>query len=415
MNALLIALLEGTESPVEARVLATGDFLQMAMWLTGFALVALSVWFGMWLVCLPLRRQQSALLVLQIIENGLGQGHAPEVALRRATATRDSTLGLSIHQLVGWLERGLSLSEALDKVPQLMPRPVAALLQAGCAIGAPAKVVPACRARLQSVVGGVQELLSGVWVQLLFMWPVQLLFTGIFIRFVLPKIDMMVMEMREGSGSGPTFLALGLVVVAFRYLVWAEVLLLGLVVADFGARALWSSASFPADWRRWCAPLLRAHAGARDWVEWQLPWRRKRLERDFSVLLAILLDSGMPEERAVTLAADGTANGRFRARATAVVAELRRGVKLTEAVAGMDDTGEFRWRLANAAAGPAQFVAALTGWHETLEARAFRQEQVFAQTTGSVLVLVNGLFVGTLAVGIFQTLISLTEMVEGLW
>ena len=178
---------------------------------------------------------------------------------------------------------------------------------------------------------------------------------------------------------------------------------------------LTSSSPVPAGWRRVCAPLLRAHAVARDWVEWQSPWRRKRLERDFSVLLAILLDSGMPEERAVTLAAEGTANGRFRARAAAGVAELRRGVKLTEAVAGMDDTGEFRWRLANAAAGPAQFAAALTGWHETLEARAFRQEQVFAQTTGSVLVLVNGLFVGTLAVGIFQTLISLTDMVEGLW
>ena len=413
MNALLIALLEGAGSPVEARFFATGDFLQMAIWLAGFALVAVGVWFGMWLVCLPLRRQQSAMLVLQIIENGLGQGHAPEVALRRATATRDSTLGLSIHQLVGWLERGLSLAEALDKVPHLMPRPVAALLQAGCTIGTPAKVLPACRAQLQSAVGGVQELLSGLWVQLLFMWPVQLMFIGIFITFALPKIDMMVMEMSEGPA--PTFLALGLVVLAFHYLVWAEVLLLGLVVADFGARALLSSSSFPADWRRMCAPLLRAHAVARDWVEWQLPWRRKRLERDFSVLLAILLDSGMPEERAVTLAAEGTANGRFRARAAAVVAELRRGVKLTEAVAGMDDTGEFRWRLTNAAAGPAQFAAALTGWHETLEARAFRQEQVFAQTTGSVLVLVNGLFVGTLAVGIFQMLISLTEMVEGLW
>ena len=33
-----------------------------------------------------------------------------------------------------------------------------------------------------------------------------------------------------------------------------------------------------------------------------LAWRRKRLQRDFSTILAVLLDSEVPESEAVTLA-----------------------------------------------------------------------------------------------------------------
>ena len=34
-----------------------------------------------------------------------------------------------------------------------------------------------------------------------------------------------------------------------------------------------------------------------------LPWRRKRMQRDFSAMLALLLDSEVPEQKAVSLAA----------------------------------------------------------------------------------------------------------------
>jgi len=43
-------------------------------------------------------------------------------------------------------------------------------------------------------------------------------------------------------------------------------------------------------------------------VRFRLPWQLKRMQRDFSVMLAILLDAGMPEPEAVSLAADCTAN-----------------------------------------------------------------------------------------------------------
>ena len=56
------------------------------------------------------------------------------------------------------------------------------------------------------------------------------------------------------------------------------------------------------------------------------------MQRDFSTMLAILLDSGVPEPEAVALAADGTANTVFRRRAARAVESLRQGVNLTQAV-----------------------------------------------------------------------------------
>ena len=49
------------------------------------------------------------------------------------------------------------------------------------------------------------------------------------------------------------------------------------------------------------------------------------MQRDFSTMLAILLDSGVPEPEAVTLAADCTANRVFRQRAARAVEGLQAG------------------------------------------------------------------------------------------
>jgi hypothetical protein len=146
-----------------------------------------------------------------------------------------------------------------------------------------------------------------------------------------------------------------------------------------------------------------------DWLHFHLPWRKKRLQRDFSTLLAVLLDSGVPEPEAVALAADSTANTTFRRRAGRVIEKLRQGVKLTQAVQSLDDSGEFAWRLANAVHGHAGFLQALAGWHESLDAKAFQQEQAAAHGITSALVLWSGLVVGAIAISVFMFLVSITN------
>jgi type II secretory pathway component PulF len=139
----------------------------------------------------------------------------------------------------------------------------------------------------------------------------------------------------------------------------------------------------------------------------RLPWRRKRLQRDFSSMLALLLDNGVPEPEAVALAAESTANSNMVRRATRVADSLKQGLALPEAVRTMDDSGEFAWRLRNAFRKEGGFARALKGWHEALDAKAFQLEQTFAQLITTVLVLVNGLIVGCIAIAIFLTLVQI--------
>ena len=59
--------------------------LQTIIWFSASFLIVSVVYLGFCLVSLPLRRRQTAALVFQIIENGLGRGRSPEAALRDVT------------------------------------------------------------------------------------------------------------------------------------------------------------------------------------------------------------------------------------------------------------------------------------------------------------------------------------------
>ena len=147
--------------------------------------------------------------------------------------------------------------------------------------------------------------------------------------------------------------------------------------------------------------------GLHDGLMLVLPWRRKRLQRDFSAMLAVLLDANVPEAEAVTLAAEATANRVFVRRGKKVRTRLESGMKLADALRALDPSRELQWRLANALERGSGFARALSGWHEALDARAFQQEQAAAQVTTTMLVLLNGLVVASILIAIFLLLISL--------
>ena len=144
-----------------------------------------------------------------------------------------------------------------------------------------------------------------------------------------------------------------------------------------------------------------------DWCASRTPWKRRRMQRDFCTMLATLLDARVPESDAVKLAADCAANRAFSHRAETVINNLRQGQRLTDAVQALDDSGEFRWRLTNAVHAKDGFSRALNGWCESLDAKAFQQEQAAALTLTSTLVVLNGLFVGLIVVTTFGSLIAI--------
>jgi type II secretory pathway component PulF len=153
--------------------------------------------------------------------------------------------------------------------------------------------------------------------------------------------------------------------------------------------------------------LHRAWPGMADRILYRLPWRRKRLQRDFSSMLAVLLDAEVPEVEAVSLAAESTANAVVRRRAAQVCAQLDSGVKLPLAIRALDDSGELQWRLTNALQRGRGFLRALKGWHEALDAKAFQLEQASAQTATSVVILLNGLLVAAIVIAMFLALIAI--------
>lgn len=367
-------------------------------------IVVLGFWVGCWLIPAlillkllngtvgkRLRRQETSGLFLDLLDTILECGAPVEETLVSITDKRELAPAAGFNQLAVKLRAGQRLGDALAELRGLLPPKVVAMLRAGERIGDLRKVLPACRqlgsdkrSQTRSEVQsfgwyGIITILFSIWM---------FFFISI---VILPKF----VEIMAGmTGKLPFALALlreyGNYLVAFQLLVLASVVM-GLMIHGEGRLA-----------RTWFGPLV-------DVCAFHTPWKRRRMQRDFSTMLALLLDARVPEAEAVQLAADCAANRRFKIGADVVIAQLREGRSLTEAVRALDASGEFHWRLTNAVHAKDGFLRALSGWCESLDAKAFQQEQAAALTLTSVLVLLNGFFVGVVVVVTFSSLISIID------
>lgn len=385
------------------RIVLFGGWLMLSV---AGLLPGLVVVYVIWLlVSAAQRRQQRARCFIDLLEIGFQQGRTVEQTIQSLAAQRVTEMGVRFHLLAAWLERGLRLSAALAEVPRFLPGHIRSMLRVGEEVGDIARVLPICRATLKDGFSSTQKNFNNLMV-LFFASPVGPALVWMLAIFIYPKFEQIIADMSTDNpvGDGPAF-------------VWSSAPLeWSLVLANI-TLALWLIFLFGTCLEGVVAWLLRwVWPGWSLWMDalrFRIPWMRRRMQRDFSAMLALMLDAGLPEEKAVQLAADGTGNQIFLRRANRVIEDLRRGIKLTEAVRWLDDAGEFRWRLTNACHAPNRFAAALAGWHEALEARAFQQEQTFSQIITTGFVLVNGLMVGLATVGIFKALTGITEI--ALW
>jgi type II secretory pathway component PulF len=279
-------------------------------------------------------------------------------------------------------------------VPHVVPPQVNAMLKTGERIGDVAKVLPACRLLLRDGLSQVRGALNYLILLGIVVGPGMIVAPVVIRLKILPSFQMVFEGMLEGSKL-PEFTRL--LFAGQDFLTVIQVTILALV---------WLVALAYVAGPRLRGPLQFALPGLTDGLLYRLPWRRKRLHRDFSAMLAILLDAAVPESEAVAMAAESTDNEVIRRRAQKVCALLHEGVKLPHAMRGMDDAGELRWRLANGLHGGG-FVRALAGWHEVLDAKAFQLEQAAAQITTTALVLFNGFIVACIVIGMFLVLVEL--------
>ncbi len=359
-------------------------WLLLALLILGLALLVFYV------ISLPLRRQERDRFLLDVIESALAQGEQVERYIISLAQTRDRSPGIQFHLLAAHLETGCSFVDALEKTPRLFPPQLLAMLKVGESIGDLRKVLPACRKLLRD---GISQSRAAINYQVVFAFvlnPMVLLA----VPFLAVKIMPVFGEIFGGFKM--TFSSLATTAIKLSPYIFAGQMLIVLALYFFAI--LFLGGPRLSSW------LQAGVFPLGDWIVLRLPWRRKRLQRDFSAMLALLLDAEVPEERAVLFAAASTANRVFVKRAEKIAAHLRAGVKLTEAIQTLDDTGEFRWRLENAAHFSSNFFRALKGWHESLDAKAFQLEQSAAQTITTALVLVNAFSVCFVCAAIFQCL-----------
>lgn len=347
------------------------------------------------LLSLPMRRRDRARFFLDLLETMLDRGQPVEPAIVSAAENRDRAIGARFFMVAAHLEGGARLGEALERVPRFLPPQVNAMIRTGEKLGDLKKVLPACREVLRAASDTVRTTVYYMLGILLLFAPITIWLISMLCLFVVPKFRDI------AGGMGIPVWPLGQFV--FRYM--PEIVL-------FEAAFFCALMTFVAVYVggpgliRW---FQYRRVPVVDWLIWRLPWKRKQLLRAFSAMLAVLLDGGVPEAEAVRLAGECTANEICRRRAQRVAAALAAGTKLEEAIRAFDDTGEFHWRLGNAAHARGGFLVALRGWHEALDARAFQQEETAAHALTSGLVILNGVMVGLIAIGMFGMLVMLLK------
>jgi type IV pilus assembly protein PilC len=380
--------------------------LGLALWVVLGLLPNIAILYLIYfLLTLPVRRNERARLFLDVLQLGLDSGRTPEQAIIEAAASRDRSLDARLHLLAAHLKQGLSLPPALELVPRLLPPQIRAMLKTGARIGDLRKVLPACRLSLHGGISQVRGALNYLLVLAFLATPFTIVVPIILKVKVIPSFKQIFSGMLEGA-TLPAFtrLVLGISSGLIAFQVMVMILVWVLTIAYIGGPRL----------RGWFTRNVPGADGFMDWLLCRLPWRRKRLQRDFSAMLAAALEAGVPENEALRLAGESTANAAFSRRVQKAAMLLAQGVSLPDAVGVLDRSGELKWRLANALKGDEGFVKALAGWHEALDAKAFQLEQTAAQTTTALLVLFNGLIVAAITIGMFLPLISLLNRMT-LW
>jgi type II secretory pathway component PulF len=369
-----------------------------------FGIAALLIYLGMslgfiytayYLLTLPMRRAERARVFLDIVERGILNGQAPATTIVQAAETRDRLLGRQWMRLAIELRKGKSLTQALETTPRLLSPELAAMFGIGERTGNPGAILPAARALLSDALSQTRGAMNYVILLTLSMSPAIIGLLAILKVRVMPVLQ----SVFTAEHKLPGF-------TRFVFEHQTEILLLQCLALGLLWLLLIVYAAGPhlrrVFFHRWPALLDR--------LALSLPWRKKRLQRDFSFLLSILLDAGVPENEAVRLAGEATANKAFEKLSLGIIRGLEQGQTLPDAVQELDDAGELRWRLTNAAYGKSGFQAALAGWHEHLDARAFQLEQGAAQVLSTALVLYNGILVGGFTAATFLGLINLIDL-----
>lgn len=392
-------------SPIEGAV----EFAIYSASIVGFA-----SWVA-FLLASPLRRRERARMLIGILEAGFQQNQRPEFAFVTATNSEDPSIPKEFHDVAENIRSGVRLASALEQIPHAVPPTVTAAIRAGEELGDVRKILPVCRKSLHDAESQTRSGFNYMVIGNLILLPTIPILLIVLRVIIFPRfLEILAPYPIEPPAMLRFFenyaIDVAAVQIGIALLMWAWV-----IFFTRGPRvSRWlrvdGTTVVPA-FSTVMTPLLDliGHwtAPFHDRLLWRLPWWRRRMQRDFCAMLCVLLDSGMPEAKAIALAAETTTNRAVLHRARKALTDLQEGANLQTALRRFDDDGEFSWRLNNAVAQPHGFAVALAGWVEALDAKAFQLEQTASQIVSTGLVIGNGAAVGMVVAGFFGMLVAL--------
>ncbi len=379
------------------------DWLPQLIALTTVSLLMIGPLLGVmvvlyFLISMPLRRQERGRILIDLLEVSSSNRISLSDVIRELCQTRDLALGVRFHVLGGYLDQGMSFTDAIRRVPRLLPPEIQGMLAIGESLGDYRKVLPACQATLNDAAQSVRNAIHNYTLLAVISFPTAVILF-LFYLSVWPRFMEIFNELVPvGSRQFPpaidfTLQHFGLFM---QLILTGSLVLLAAAILYVGGPRLvrWIEAGF--------RPLLHG-------LVLRIPWKRSRLLRNFSLLLGILLDHGTPEAEAIPLAAQATGNRKIQRNALRCQAALAAGVPLSEAIREIDCAPELGWRLRVASQHEGGFRMALKGWWEWLHHRAARQENATAELISTSIVLINGFLIGSLGYAIFFVLVRIFD------
>jgi type IV pilus assembly protein PilC len=346
------------------------------------------------LVSLPLRRQERARVLVDLLELQEVQQQDPATAIKELSKTQDPALGVRFHILASYLESGMTLSDALKRVPRLLPEAITGVLQVGETLGDYRKVLPVCQTMLKDAASSIRNVTSNL-ILLLFIALPSLLILAVFSFSIWPRFQQIYQNYQTPS--------LPLIVTTMEF--FPKILLLLSIIYATLYLGAFLYVGGPR-LRRWLEVGISPFTHA---LLLKVPWYRKRLLRNFSLMLGILLDAEVPESEALLLAGQITPNQAFKRQVKRCSLSLESGNSLETAIQALDKTPELAWRLRIASQQQAGFRYALEGWWQWLHAKAMQQEQSAVESFSIGMVLINGLLTAVLSIGVFHLISSVIE------
>ncbi len=359
---------------------------QIALSIIGLG-VSAAVFAGLlWFVTLPLRHRNRARAFLDAFTLGLRAGRPPEKIIAGIHACGKHNLGRAFDEMAQKICAGNDFLTSLNLVPEFLPPQARGILYTSAATGDLASAADIAR---QSVTPGVSRT-RAVWhhIILFVFYAIPLLTVPV---AIMPKFETL---MRQLVPANAVNFAPGIEILAwvmfatwtfaFIFFVWAD-----------------SSLMIPST----SSLISRARL-------WLAPWRRKRCRQRFSLVLGQMLEAGVPESRALRQAAEATGEDAYIKQAAKGQEALAGGSPLSTVVTDFfDPSGELGWRL-NSFAAQNDYTglrSSLEAWGRYLDAAAFRDEQVAAQISSTVLFLLAAAIVADLVISFFFCIITLMQ------